>query len=197
MRCFTLTHDRTGRDIVLPRLVIKGEPVLRIGAPGSCTELALRGDMVEIFEGLRKHGKDEIWLESVDLSKDRPPLLTPQNDPVNDACLVYVALEHEGQFWYESNTYNEEVYHERRREKVRRVYRDFNEARGIGTVAQGSGPNGETQKLLHMIPGSSFRICRDSIDRSPVLVIAWPGTKLKMITPEKYRKVMAANAATG
>lgn len=195
MKCFTLTQNKEGRDIVLPFLPLREEPFVRVGAPGSCTKVPLDTFNTAIAEAAFKKGKPLVELYKADLAKERKACLISEHDPINDACLVLVEYEHPGQFWYEANTYDEIIYQERRREKVRRSYRPFTDARGIGIVGHGCGPHGEPHALLHMLPGASFRICRDVVDRSPVLVIAWPGTKLKVITPYKYKKMLEEPAA--
>jgi hypothetical protein len=74
-----------------------------------------------------------------------------------------------------------------------RVYHEF-PAAGVDVLAMGTADNGELRVLCTMKPGSSFRIVRSGVSRdtSPVLIVAWPGSKLKVFPPKKYKSAMVA-----
>jgi hypothetical protein len=106
-----------------------------------------------------------------------------------------------GQLWYEANTFDEVVKNVWGRPRVVRAYNTFpgcvwadgaSNQPAIEVLAIGHGENWEPQALLKMVPGASFRICRtgELCGLSPVLIVAWTGSALRVFPPKKYSQLL-------
>lgn len=197
MKCFTVS------DEITKGIIIESEPVLRIGAEGFCSEVPLCKSLSESFKALREIGEDKQAMTKADIDRNAPLILPEKVEMtrwgrpiVSDIALVHVNTTSPGQLWFEANCYDEEIIPTRYGRRVRRAYKLFpNPGCGVDVVAIGTGANGEPNALLRMLPGSSFRICRDTVDLPPELLVVWPGTKLRLIVPEKHRKFQRREAA--
>lgn len=190
MKCFTVS------DKVTKGIIVKGEPLLRIGAKGFCSEIPLCKSLAKSFEALAAIGEDELAMTKADISTNKPLRLLPEKAIItrwnrrieSDTALVHVTTKSSGQLWFEANCYDQEVVPTKYSKRVRRAYHPFQGGDGVDVLAIGTGANGEPNALLRMIPGASFRICRDTLDLPPELLVVWTGIKLRFIVPEKHRK---------
>lgn len=136
---------------------------------------------------------------AADLSDNEPLRLIKERGD-SSTCLVHVATKAplDGQLWFESSSWDEELEDTRWGKEVTRVYRPFPPP-GVEVIATGLGPVGEPEVLLLMQKRASFRICRsgdpksfgdgpDDPQRYPVLVVVWPGSTLRCFPPKKYEK---------
>ncbi len=186
MKCFTVSEGAT------KGIVIQDEPFLRVGAEGFCSRVPLCRSLADMLEELKLVGVDKLDLEHADFSNSLPLRIVPARRGRNgklipeDTALVHVTTKSPGQLWFTSNCYDEVIVPTKYSSRVRRDYRVFPGA-GVAIVAIGTGANGEPNALLRMWPGASFRICRDTLDLPAELVVVWPGTRLKVIVPRKYR----------
>jgi hypothetical protein len=199
MKCFTVTEQIT------KGIIIRDEPVLRIGAEGFCSEIPLCASLQRSFEALKATGEEKLAMAKADLSTNAPLRILPERVRKtrwgkvieSDIALVHVATTSPGQLFLEANCYDEEEVKDRwGNRRVRRAYRPF-PGGGVDILAIGTGANGEPNALLRMLPGSSFRIIRDTLNLPPELLVVWPGSKLRLIVPEKHRKRMRRERAQG
>ena len=198
MKCFTIS------DHITKEITINKGPFLRIGAEGFCSDVPLSHELTKSFEALQAIGEESLAMEEADISRNPPLIITPQRKRLNrrgkpiksDIALVHVATTSPGQLWFEANCYDEEVIQTKWGKRVRRAYKPF-PGNGVDVLAWGHGMNGEPNALVRMLPGSSFRICRDTIDIPWEYTVVWPGTKLRLIVPERVRKQLRRGEAGG
>lgn len=135
--------------------------------------------------------QDVNKLFRADVSTNEPIRITRERNPRSDMALVSIETQtaEGGDLWFEANSYRELEERQGRRERVVRAYDEFPSA-GVRVLATGNGVNGELRALCVMKPGASFRIVRTGVRQaSPVLIVAWPGSKLRVFSPKKYQNV--------
>jgi hypothetical protein len=129
---------------------------------------------------------------------EREPLKLMRLMDQSDCALVHITTlaPIDGQMWYEANTWTEEIVETNRGEEVERTYGEFPSV-GVEVLARGHGPQGEPHGLFLMRKKASFRIVRkgdpstfdddpNGPQRSPVLVVVWPGSTLRCFPPARY-----------
>lgn len=197
MRCFTVT------DQITEGIIIHNEPVLRVGAKGYCSEVPLCTSLQQSFEALKATGEDKLAMVKADLSTNEPLRIVPERIRKtrwgkiikSDIALVHVTTTSPGQLYFEANCYDEVIDTNRwGGKRVRRAYRPF-PGGGVDVLAIGTGQNGEPNALVRMLPGSSFRICRDTVNIPWEFTVVWPGSKLRLIVPEKVKKQLRRERA--
>lgn len=196
MNCFTVS------ETVTDEIIIDKGPFLRIGAAGFCSDIPLSSGLSRNFEWCLSIGEDYLGMEHADVSRNAPltilpPRLNKRGKPIEkDIALVHVTTTSPGQLWLEANCFDEEIIQTRWGKRVRRAYKPF-PGNGVDVLAWGTGMNGEPNALVRMLPGSSFRICRDTTDIPWEYTVVWPGTKLRLIVPERVRKQLRQGQAGG
>lgn len=190
MKCFTVS------DTVEKRIFLTEDAHIRVGAEGFCSEVPLSKALTDSFAALRAIGKSNLALKSADIIEE-PLCIVPEKVVTtrwgkiieSDIALVHLTTTSPGQLWLEANCYDEQIIQTRYGQRVRRAYHRFpTPMSGVEVLATGTGANGEPHALLRMLPGSSFRICRDTIDIPPEMLVVWPGSNLRLIVPEKHKK---------
>jgi hypothetical protein len=192
MKCYTVTEDKqTTRLVIEDEGVMSPEPRVTIGAPGASTVLTLEPELERLFTA----ACEKLELKRLELARcdliGRPVPRLARESGRDSRALVHVATiaGPGGRLWFEANSYKEFI---NKRGRVDREYDTFPPP-GVEVVVTGMGPSGEPQGLFIMSPGSSFRICRNGAleGASPVLIVAWPGSSLRVFPPKKYEEKAA------
>ena len=106
-------------------------------------------------------------------------------------ALLHVCLPHrrEGKVTLWASSYGEAVVSSKSGRRVIREYLPLEDAGGITIRARSED---EEEALLEVLPGACFRIERELEgtlpEESPILVVSWTGTTLRISRPSKYRE---------
>lgn len=156
-----------------------------------------------LAEDFKKHcGEEgELHLPFAKFSDDDGPMrLVGMKRDERDAdylALVHIAVHcpRGGRMYLRSSTYDEKlVEHDRMGPRIEREYQSMEVNPGVSLVRDSEDNviinEDHTEFLVMMYPGSSFRIHREPEERvdTPVLVVAWPGGRLRVFQPESVRK---------
>lgn len=178
MRCYTV-HDQASQGLYI-KPTPNGEVVVHVGD----TQVKVKDHDIE--REFASSGRNLLLLDHARFTKSG--FLVHDRSRSNTVLVHVDTMAGEGgRLWYEANSWSEV-----RTSRVIRQYHEFPSA-GVDVLAIGYGPGGEPHALVKMIPGASFRICRDGdLDgASPVIVVVWSGSVLSAFPPKKFQKKVA------
>lgn len=203
MKCFSVC-EIAELGLIAINQPLDGEiadPAILIGHGNSCTRVGVSRDQRDFYT--------KMLLAQIPLTRllhaeiaHQPPFRLVKGRPnqCGDQCIVHIATAAGvgGHLWYEANTFEEIEEEVRGRPRVVRAYNFFSPSPGIEVLAIGHGENGEPHALLRMVPGASFRICRNGElpGLSPVLIVAWTGSVLRVFPPKRYASLQETSEAS-